>query len=111
MEITEQRQGAVTIVKASGPMAGAGVESFVPRASEAAERAQGRLVLDLSGVPFADSAGIEALLDLADRLEALGRTLAVFGLCETMVEVLELTEALGSMEVFEDANRAVRSFL
>lgn len=111
MEIREQRQGAVTVLKPIGPLVQQDAELFAQRLSAAAGRTLGRVVVDASAIPFADSAGLEALADAADRLAESGRTLKICGEGETLREVLEITELAGLFEHFADAADAARSFL
>ena len=58
MEFDEQRQGAVTVLRPRGPVAGKDGASLVRRATEAHAASRGRLVVDASEIAFADSAGL-----------------------------------------------------
>lgn len=71
----------------------------------------GRVVLDMSAVPFVDSVGLETLLDVSDELTRVGRCLKLCGLNKTLRRVLDLTEIDGHFDLYEEANSAVRSFL
>ncbi|HEX8914875.1 MAG TPA: STAS domain-containing protein [Humisphaera sp.] len=111
MKITEQRQGAVIVLKPDGALVEADCAAFKQRVSAAAAAALGRCVVDLSAVPFVDSRGLEALVELTEELENAGQGLRVCAANKTIREVLDLTELSGLFEHFEDANTAVRSFL
>ena len=111
MEIQQQAQGAVTVLKPLGPLVAGDADAFRGRALEVAKAALGRLVLDASSVPYVDSRGIEVLLDVTDELSASGRVLKVCAPNGTVKEVLELTGAAESFEYFDDVTSAVRSFL
>jgi anti-anti-sigma factor len=111
MKIQEQRTGAVTILKPAGPLAGADVADFKTRALHALDVSLGRCVVDLSGVPFADSVGLECLLDLTESLTSSGQMLRMCGANKTLREVFALVGIAQQFEQFEDANMAVRSFL
>jgi anti-sigma B factor antagonist len=111
VEIQEQRQGAVTVLKPTGPLVQADVEAFKSRAREVLSRSLGRVVLDTSAIPFADSTGLEALVDITEELAQSGQALKLCGTGETLREVLELTDLSGLFEHYEDVNTAVRSFL
>ncbi len=111
MEIQEINQGAVTVLKVSGPLNGEAGADFKLRAMEAARRCLGRVVVDAAGVPFADSQGIECLVDVTEALAEGGRSLKLCGAAATVREVLELTGWAEAFEFFDDVNSGVRSFL
>jgi anti-sigma B factor antagonist len=111
IEITESRQGAVTVIKPVGPLCRADAQRFSARLDEALAKSLGRLVVDASGIAFVDSAGLEALAAAGDKLSEVGMVLKLCGTNETVREVLELTELSPSMEYFDDVQNAVRSFL
>ena len=74
MEIKETRQGAVTIMAPGGPLVESDVPVFSARLQAVASRSLGRFILDLSGVPYVDSTGLEALYDAAENAGASGVT-------------------------------------
>ena len=111
MEIHEINQGAVTVLKVIGPLTGEAAAEFKSRALEAARRNMGRVVVDASGVPFADSAGVECLADVTESLAEGGRSLKLCAPAATVREVLELTGWAEAFEFFDDVNSGVRSFL
>lgn len=81
------------------------------RVAEAIRGNLGRVVLDLSTVPFVDSKGLEVLVELTEDLGQSGQSLRLCGVNKTVREVLDLTELTNAFEHFEDSNTAVRSFL
>ena len=109
--INEQQKGAVTVLAPQGPLIQEDADRLRERAVTLLGRSHGRLVLDVSGVPFVDSKGLETLLDLNDRLLESGQSLKLCGVNATLREVLSLTELTGKFEQFHDADTAVRSFL
>ncbi len=111
MEIQEQRQGAVTVLRPKGALVLDDAEQFRGRIGEVMTKSLGRFVLDMSEVPFVDSRGLEVLKDTTDQLSEGGRSLRLCGANETVREVLDLTELSESFEYFADATSAVRSFL
>jgi len=111
MEITDQTQGAVRVLKPRGPLAAPEAEEFKTRAAETASESLGRLLIDASGVPFVDSRGLEVLVELSEDLSQSGRALKLCSLNETVREVLELTDLAGLFEFYDDVNAGVRSFL
>ena len=111
MEIQEQTQGAITVLKPKGALTQDEAEAFGGRLAEVHRRSLGRFVLDFSAVPFIDSLGLEALLDASERLADSGQTLKLCAENETLREVLELTDLARLFEHFDEVNSAVRSFL
>ena len=79
--------------------------------SEAARVNLGRVVIDASAMPFVDSRGIEALLDVSDELAQGGRALKLAGARATVRVALDRTGAAESMEFYDDVHTVVRSFL
>ena len=111
MKITDQRQGAVTVLKPEGPLVEADVASFKQRLLETLDSSLGRFVVDMSAVPFVDSKGLEALVDVTEEMGKSGQVLRLCAANKTVREVLDLTDLASQFDHFEDANTAVRSFL
>ncbi len=111
MQIQEQKQGAVTVIRPIGPLTESDAEQFLERLRQVHTQTTGRFVVDASSVPYVDSRGLEALLDANDQLAESGRSLKLCGVNETLREVLDLTELGPMFEQFDDSSSAVRSFL
>ncbi len=71
----------------------------------------GRFVVDLSAVPYVDSKGLEALVEVTEELGRGGQALRLCCANKTVREVMEITDLASLFEHFEDTNTAVRSFL
>ncbi len=111
MQIQEDQQGAVTVLKPIGPLTHEESQAFRDRLKLVRAASLGRLVVDASAIPFVDSQGLEALVEANEELSRSGQALKLCGLNETLREVLNLTELASQFEHFEDAGAAVRSFL
>ena len=111
MVLTEQKHGAVTALKPEGPLIGDDAAEFKLRLIERLTASLGRCVVDASGIPFADSKGLEALVEANDEISHSGHALKLCGVNETVRQVLELTGLSERFEHFADVNSAVRSFL
>ncbi len=111
MQITEQKHGAVTVLSPQGPLIGSDADAFRTAALELIARTRGRFVVDASGIAYVDSRGLEALLDVTDRLSSSGGAMKLCAVGETLREVLQLTDVYPMLEHFADVNSAVRSFL
>lgn len=110
MQITEQRQGAVTVVTPQGPLSQSDADDFKDHMEAVLVKSLGRFVIDVQEVPFVDSRGLEVLLELSEDLAQSGRSLKICGVNETVREVLDLTELATLFERFADATTAVGSF-
>ncbi|MBX3380358.1 MAG: STAS domain-containing protein [Phycisphaeraceae bacterium] len=111
MEIREQQHGAVKAISPQGPLCQADAAEFQKVASGMLSATMGRCVVDLTATPYLDSQGLESLLSLSETLSDSGQLLKLCGVCETVREILELTDLASSFEQFEDITTAVRSFL
>jgi anti-anti-sigma factor len=111
MKITETMAGAIGVLAPQGALVGGDAKQFRDTALEALERRRGRLIVDVGGCPFADSEGLEALLDITEALSEGGRTLKLCNASDTLREALELVGLAGLFELHGDVNAAARSFL
>ena len=111
MEIQEKQHGAVTALKPRGPVIESDADVLKTRLLQVRTKSLGRLVLDVSAIPFVDGRALEALLDVTEELAKSGQALKLCGANELLREVLEVTDLAGLFEHFEDVNSAVRSFL
>ncbi|MCG3124386.1 MAG: hypothetical protein GIKADHBN_02849 [Phycisphaerales bacterium] len=111
MDIVETRQGAVTVLRPSGPLAMGDAEACKSRAVDAKNRSLGRFVVDASSMSYIDSQGLQVLVDLCSDMSDSGQTLRLCGVNETVREVLELVGVADRFEFCIDVNSAVRSFL
>ena len=111
MEIHKQRQGAVTIIRPEGPLVDADAQSVKEQLLASAGTSLGRVVLDMSAIPFVDSRGLETLVEVTEEMSDQGQVLKLCGANKTVREVLELTELASLFDLFEDSASAARSFL
>lgn len=111
MEIREQRHGAVTVLRPVGPLLQAEVDGFRAHLERALTASLGRFVLDASGIPFVDSAGLEALADAGQSVGDSGQVLKLCGANDTVREVLDLTGLTSMFDHYEDVESATRSYL
>lgn len=110
MEIKEQTQGAVMVLEPDGALTQDDADQFKTRLTEVLSESAGRVVVNLSSVPFVDSRGLEVLVEANDDLAAGGRSLKLCSVNETIREVLDLTGLAPRFEHFDDTNSALRSF-
>ena len=66
-----------------------------------------QLVVDLSGVPYVDSAGVAAIIDAMKAVEAYGGKFALAGLQEAVRSILEMSRLDHIFSIFPDAGAAL----
>jgi len=111
MRIERSRVGSVGVVAPQGSVAQTEVVELVAAIRLTRQSSGGRVVLDLSRVPYLDSRALEALLDFSEEQRSAGQTAKLAGLTDTCREILDLTDLLGEFEQFDTVENAVRSFL
>ncbi|HEV7298849.1 MAG TPA: STAS domain-containing protein [Tepidisphaeraceae bacterium] len=111
LTIAEIQSGAIRVFKPNGALCAPDVAPFRQRMLDAVDRHLGRFVIDMNGVPFIDSQGLEALVDTTQALSRLGQALRLSGATKTVREVMEVTGLADQFEHYDDTNAAVRSFL
>ena len=111
MKIHEQLQGAVTVLRPEGPLIETDAALLTQRLLQTLAASLGRFVVDMSSIPYVDSKGLEALVEVTEEMGRSGQALRMCGATKTVREVLELTDLASHFEHFQDANTAVRSFL
>ena len=124
MKVQTHPLGNVMVLVAHGPLLSdelgelrAAVESTATSSAGGTGAACRGIVVDLSDVPYLDSAGIELLLELAAVTQTVGGETSqhtgvrpkLASLSETCLEALELTNVLPRLDVFDTVENAVRS--
>jgi anti-sigma B factor antagonist len=71
------------------------------------EKKPERLVVDLSGVTYIDSAGLAALIQAMQRVEGYGGKFLLAGLQETVRSIFEISRLDQVFQIFSDADAAL----
>jgi anti-sigma B factor antagonist len=71
------------------------------------EKKPERLVVDLSGVSYIDSAGLAALIQAMQKVEAYGGKFLLAGLQETVRSIFEISRLDQVFQIFPDADAAL----
>jgi anti-anti-sigma factor len=108
LNITPQANGDtnLSVVRLEGKLALETVHNFV--ATMRGESAQ-RLVLDMGGVSFLDSAGVGALVQLFVHRKALGQKFALASLTQQGTAVMEVAGLLKLLPIFASVDEARNS--
>jgi len=85
-------------------------EVMQQKLSAIADRAKGRVAVSLSEVAVMTSAGVNALVAVQLKCEAMGGHLAVFALSKELQKMLRITKLDRKLVIVDTAHEAVRSF-
>ncbi len=110
MKVDTHLHGSVSVLVPHGPLAGDDVEGFRQTLTLSIDQKSGRVVLDMSDVPYLDSSGINALLELCTGQQAASARPRLALLGETSREALDLTDVLPQLTVFDTVESAIRSY-
>jgi anti-sigma B factor antagonist len=111
VEVAVRTAGDISILAVSGTVLG-GPESDSLRAELDRTLARGarRLLVDLRGVPWMNSAGLGIFLAAYSRLRGLGGDLRLCGVGPRVREILRTTKLLTVLAVLDDEEAGIRSF-
>lgn len=110
MRIRTQDYNDVTVIELQGELDGDFTELFQNTITEVIVKRKTGIVLDMSGVGFIDSQGLEQLLWSRDYCNENKRELRLAGLDENCVKILEVTRLENEFERYSELAGAVKSF-
>jgi anti-sigma B factor antagonist len=111
MEIDSRVIGDVIILDLKGKMTlGEGDELLKDTINSLAQQGHRKLVLNLSGVPYVDSAGLGEIVRTYTTLSRLGGSLKLLNLTKRIHDLLSITKLLTVFDTFDSEDDAVRSF-
>lgn len=105
-----EKQGAVCVVRPQVPLAAEHCQAFADSALAGLGAGRPMLVVDMQGVPLADSAGLESLLDVRDRIESRGGAMKLAAVNALCGEILRVTGVGDKFEQYPQVKTAVGSF-
>ena len=111
MTIEERQAGDVTILALAGKLTlGEGERLLKGKISSVVRGEPRQLLLDLSEVPYVDSAGLGELVRTYTAVNRNGGQLKLLGLAKRIKDVFALTKLLTVFEIFETEQEALDSF-
>jgi anti-anti-sigma factor len=108
MKIDKRVRGAVAVLIPHGPLTADEVDDFRTAVADARTQRARLVILNMSNVPYLDSAGIETVLDLCGQPSSATQP-RLTNLGDACREALDLTDALAQLSVFDTVDSAVRS--
>jgi anti-sigma B factor antagonist len=111
MEIAERTAGDVTILDVTGKMTlGEGDEILKDKVHSLSLQGRRKIILNLAGVPYIDSAGLGEIVRTYTTVSREGGSLKLLGLTKRITDLLSITKLLTVFETYDNEADAVRSF-
>jgi anti-sigma B factor antagonist len=111
MQIEERSVGDVTILDLKGKMTlGEGDELLKDKINSLIHQGQRKLLLNLEGVPYIDSAGLGEIVRTYTTVSRQGGNLKLVNLTKRITDLLSITKLLTVFETFDSEPEAVSSF-
>ncbi|MCJ7728402.1 MAG: STAS domain-containing protein [Sedimentisphaerales bacterium] len=110
MKVKTQNYNGVTIVVLQGELDSDVAELFRNTITDVIAKHKTGIVLDMSGVGFIDSAGLEQLLWTRNYCSENKCELRLAGLDENCARVLEITRLESEFDCYTELAQAVKSF-
>jgi anti-sigma B factor antagonist len=111
MQIDERVVGDVTILDLKGKLTlGEGDTLLKDKVNSLIMEGQKKLVLNLEGVPYIDSAGLGEIVRTYTTVSRQGGKLKLLHLTKRIQDLLSITKLLTVFEVYENEGEAVKSF-
>jgi anti-sigma B factor antagonist len=111
MQIHQRTVGDVTIVDLNGKMTlGEGDELLRDKVNSLIQQGQKKIILNLSDVPYIDSAGLGEVVRTYTTVSRQGGSLKLLNLTKRIQDLLAITKLLTVFETFENEQDAIKSF-
>jgi anti-sigma B factor antagonist len=111
MQIEERTVGDVMLLDVKGKITlGEGDELLKDKVNSLVNQGKKKIVLNLAGVPYIDSAGLGEIVRTYTTVSRQGGSLKLLNLTKRITDLLAITKLLTVFETFDSENEAVRSF-
>jgi anti-sigma B factor antagonist len=111
MEIAERKVSDVTILDLTGKMTlGEGDELLKERINGLLAAGNKKIILNLEGVPYIDSAGLGEVVRTHTTVSRQGGSLKLLNLTKRIEDLLSITKLLTVFDTYESEADAVKSF-
>jgi anti-sigma B factor antagonist len=111
MQIEERVVDGVTILDLKGKMTlGEGDELLKDKINSLIQQEKKKLLLNLEGVPYIDSAGLGEIVRTYTTVSRQGGKLKLLNLTKRIQDLLAITKLLTVFETYENESDAIKSF-
>jgi anti-sigma B factor antagonist len=111
MDIAERTVSDVTVLDLKGKMTlGEGDELLKDKINSLLASGKKKLVLNLEGVPYIDSAGLGEIVRTYTTVSRQGGSLRLLNLTKRIEDLLSITKLLTVFETFDTEAEAIKSF-
>lgn len=111
MEIAERTVNEVTILDLKGKMTlGEGDELLKDKINSLLAAGRKKLLLNLEGVPYIDSAGLGEVVRTYTTVSRQGGSLKLLNLTKRIEDLLSITKLLTVFETYDSESEAVQSY-
>ena len=111
MQIEERAVGDVVVLDLKGRITlGDGDQLLKDKVNSLVNQGHKRIVLNLTGVPYIDSAGLGEIVGSYTTVSRQGGSLKLLNLTKKITDLLAITKLLTVFETFDSEDEAVRSF-
>ena len=111
MQIEERTVGDVIVLDLKGRITlGEGDQLLKDKVNSLVNQGRQRIILNLAGVPYIDSAGLGEIVGSYTTVSRQGGSLKLLNLTKKITDLLAITKLLTVFETFESEDEAVRSF-
>ena len=107
MNISESKQGNVTILKAQGKLDSTSSPELDTRLASLVESGTRQIALDLAGLDYISSAGLRVFLSSAKRMKQAHGKLALANLSVQVQQIFDIAGFESILPVFKTVNEAV----
>lgn len=112
MQIEEQNRGDVTVIKVAGDITlnKGGDVLLKDKVQSLLQQGRKKLLLDLGGVSYVDSAGLGQLVQVHATTRKNGGKLKILNLTKRLQDLLVVTKLLTVFDTYENEGEALSSF-
>ena len=111
MEIVERTVNDVTVLDLKGKMTlGEGDEMLKEKINSLLAAGKKKLVLNLEGVPYIDSAGLGEIVRTYTTVSRQGGSLKLLNLTKRIEDLLSITKLLTVFDTFDSEAEAIKSY-
>jgi anti-sigma B factor antagonist len=111
MQIEERKVGDVVVLDLKGKITlGEGDELLKDKINSLVNQGYTKLLLNLEGVPYIDSAGLGEIVRTYTTVSRQGGSLKLLNLTKRITDLLAITKLLTVFETFDSESDALKSF-